>query len=85
MRASSALRDLGPGILRMGGNSQDNSCWDPKEAPHPEACKATLNAGDLKLFSTAAEQSGWRLILGVNLKQNSPSWALKEVAEEVRP
>lgn len=83
------MRDLGPGILRLGGNSQDNSCWDPQQAPHPDACKAALNAGDLKLFSTAAEESGWKLILGVNLKQNSPSWALKEVAQgfarEIRP
>lgn len=83
------MRDLGPGILRLGGNSQDNSCWDPQQAPHPDACKAVLNAGDLKLFSTASEGSGWKLILGVNLKQNSPSWALKEVtqgfAREIRP
>ncbi|MGH9354455.1 MAG: hypothetical protein ACRD2G_20180, partial [Terriglobia bacterium] len=39
--------------------------------------------------STAAEESGWRLILGVNLKQNSPSWALKEItdgfAREIKP
>ncbi|MGH9378359.1 MAG: hypothetical protein ACRD1I_06115 [Terriglobia bacterium] len=83
------MRDLGPGILRLGGNSQDNSCWDLQQAPHPDACEAALNAGDLKLFSTAAEESGWRLILGVNLKQNSPSWALKEItdglAREIKP
>lgn len=83
------MRDLGPGILRLGGNSQDNSCWNPQQAPHPEACKASLNAADLKLFSTAAEASGWRLILGINLKQNSPSWALQEVtqgfAREIKP
>lgn len=83
------MRDLGPGILRLGGNSQDNSCWDPQQAPHPEACKADITADDLKLFSTAAEASGWRLILGVNLKQNSPSWALKEVtqgfARDIKP
>lgn len=77
------MRDLGPGILRLGGNSQDNTCWDPAQAPHPKRCKATLNNGDLRLFSTAAEDSGWRLILGLNLKQNSPSWALREITEGV--
>ncbi|MGH9402898.1 MAG: hypothetical protein ACRD2P_12415, partial [Terriglobia bacterium] len=45
------MRNLGPGILRLGGNSQDNSCWDLQQAPHPDACEAALNAGDLKLFS----------------------------------
>jgi hypothetical protein len=77
------MRDLGPGILRLGGNSQDNSCWDRVQAPHPEACEAELKAGDLKLFSQAAEASGWLLIVGINLKQNSPSWALREVTEGV--
>jgi len=75
------MRDLGPGILRLGGNSQDNSCWDPKQAPYPSWCQATLNAADLKLFSTAAESTGWRLILGINLKQNSAAWALREVTQ----
>lgn len=77
------MRDLGPGILRLGGNSQDNTCWDPRQAPHPDACKATLTAADLKLFSDAARASGWRLILGINLKQDSASWALKEITEGV--
>jgi hypothetical protein len=83
------MRDLGPGILRLGGNSQDNSCWDRAQAPHPEGCEAELKAGDLKLFSEAAQASGWRLIVGLNLKQNSPSWALREITEgiarEIKP
>jgi hypothetical protein len=77
------MRDLGPGVLRLGGNSQDNTCWDPEQAPHPSWCKAKITAGDLKLFSTAAESSGWRLILGLNLKQNSASWALREVNDGI--
>ena len=77
------MRNLGEGILRLGGNSQDNSCWDRAQAPHPEACEAELNAGDLRLFSEAARASGWRLIVGLNLKQNAASWALREVTEGV--
>jgi hypothetical protein len=77
------MQALGAGILRLGGNSQDNSCWDRGRAPHPEACDAELNAADLRLFSDAARASGWRLILGLNLKQNSPSWALREVTEGI--
>ena len=73
------MRNFGPGILRLGGNSQDNSCWDRAHAPHPDACQADITAGDLRLFSAAAGASGWRLIVGLNLKQNDPAWALGEV------
>lgn len=83
------MRNFGPGILRLGGNSQDNSCWDRAQAPHPDGCQAELTPGDLKLFSDAAQASGWHLIVGINLKQNSPSWALREVtqgiAREINP
>ncbi|MGH9404481.1 MAG: hypothetical protein ACRD3D_01440 [Terriglobia bacterium] len=77
------MRDLGPGVLRLGGNSQDNSCWDRDHAPHPNECQAALTAGDFRLFSEAAVASGWRLILGINLKQNSPQWALGEVTQGI--
>lgn len=83
------MKDLGPGILRLGGNSQDNTCWDRAQAPHPEGCEAELKAGDLKLFNDAVQASGWHLIIGMNLKQNSPSWALREITEgisrEIKP
>jgi hypothetical protein len=83
------MLDLGHGVLRLGGNSQDNTCWDPAHAPHPAECRGTLTAQDLALFSKAAAATGWQLIVGLNLKQNSPSWALNEVtagiAREMKP
>ena len=83
------MRNLGTGVLRLGGNSQDNTCWNKQKAPHPEWCQGTLDAGDLQLFSEAAESSGWHLILGLNLKQNAPEWALEEViqgiARDIKP
>jgi hypothetical protein len=77
------MRNLGPGILRLGGNSQDNSCWDRAHAPHPDACQAGLDSADLALFAAAAAGSGWQLIVGLNLKQNDPAWALREVTDGV--
>jgi hypothetical protein len=77
------MRNLGPGVLRLGGNSQDNTCWDPSAAPHPDWCKGTITPAVFKLFATAAKQSGWRLIVGLNLKQNSPQWALSEVTQGI--
>ena len=83
------LRNLGPGILRLGGNSQDNTCWNAAAALHRDWCKGELTSGDLRLFSKAAAASGWRLIVGLNLKQNSPEWALSEVkqgiAKQIKP
>ena len=83
------MNDLGQGVLRLGGNSQDNTCWNPAEAPHPDWCKAELRAGDFQLFSRAAKASGWSLIVGINLKQNSGAWALREITEgiakEIKP
>ncbi len=77
------MKNLGPGLLRLGGNSQDNTCWDQATAPHPEACAAPLDSGQLALFAAAARASGWRLIVGLNLKQNAPAWTLREVTEGV--
>lgn len=78
------MRNLPPSILRLGGNSQDNTCWDKKDAPHADWCQAEILPGDLKLYSQAAQATGWHLILGINLKQNAPAWALGEVSEGVR-
>lgn len=75
------MHALGPGILRLGGNSQDNTCFQPASAPQRDWCKGDLTAADLQLFARAVRESGWRLILGINLKQNSSDWALREVAE----
>lgn len=77
------MRDLGPGILRLGGNSQDNTCWDRAAAPHPALCQAGLSAGMLRLWGDAARATGWKLIVGINLKQNDPDWALREVDDGI--
>src|SRR5579864_9243925 len=77
------MRNLGPGILRLGGNSQDNTCWKPASAPHPGRCQGELTSADLHLYSEAAKATGWRLIVGLNLKQNSSQWALSEVTQGI--
>ena len=77
------MRNLGPGILRLGGNSQDNTCWNSASAPHPDRCQGELTTADFRLYSEAAKASGWRLIVGLNLKQNSSQWALSEVTQGI--
>lgn len=77
------MRNLGPGILRIGGNSQDNTCWDPGKAPHPAWCKGPVTPGLLKLYATAVRAAGWTMTVGLNLKQNAPQWALGEVTRGI--
>lgn len=77
------MRDLGPGILRLGGNSQDNTCWDGAAAPHPGLCQAALSAAMLRLWGDAARATGWKLIVGINLKQDDPAWASREVDQGI--
>lgn len=83
------MRNLGRGILRLGGNSQDNTCWDPGAAPHPKLCQGALTSADFRNYAEAAKATGWRLMVGLNLKQNSSQWALHEVtqglAKELKP
>jgi hypothetical protein len=83
------MRNLGPGILRLGGNSQDNTCWRSAAAPHPDRCQGQLTTADFRLYSEAAKASGWRLIVGLNLKQNFSQWTLNQVtqgiAKEIEP
>lgn len=77
------MHNLGHGVLRLGGNSQDNTCWDPSAAPHPDWCEGKLTSADFRLYSDAAKATDWRLIVGLNLKQNSSRWALNEITRGI--
>jgi len=77
------MRNLGPGLLRLGGNSQDKTCWSPKAAPHPAWCQGPITPDQLKLYATAAGAAGWQMTVGLNLLENSPRWALSEVTQGV--
>ena len=83
------MRNLNTGILRLGGNSQDNTCWDPAAAPYSKLCQGTLTTADFRNYAQAAKASGWRLMVGLNLKQHANHWALSEVtqgiAKELKP
>jgi uncharacterized protein (TIGR03437 family) len=78
------LRNLGAGTLRMGGLSQDQYCWDQSAAPNPVGCNGPLLPADTESFYYGAAQSGWPLLLGVNLGQNSGTWAMREIDEGIQ-
>jgi uncharacterized protein (TIGR03437 family) len=75
------LRNLGTGTLRMGGLSQDQFCWDQNAAPNPGGCNGPLLAADAESFYYGSARTGWPLLLGLNLGQNSGTWSMKEIDE----
>lgn len=74
------LRTLGPGVLRFGGNFVDTTFWTSTGEKAPSWAVATLTPADLTRLATLATNSGWRVILGVNLKHPDPARAADEAA-----
>jgi uncharacterized protein (TIGR03437 family) len=79
------LRNLGAGSLRIGGLSQDQYCWAQSAAPNPGGCNGALLPADAQSYYYASSRSGWPLLLGVNLGQNSGRWARREIDEGIAP
>jgi hypothetical protein len=76
------IRNLAPGqapVLRIGGNSTDNSWWPLPGVTQPPGVTYTLTKNWLAVTRGLAIDSGARLILGVNLKLDSPAEAAAEV------
>ena len=64
------------GILRIGGNSQDLHHWRP-DAPltKNKLFDGVINKGMVDALLTVAQRSGWKVILGLNLRNNRPAEA----------
>lgn len=72
------LRSLSatPGVLRIGGNSEDGFTWSQDgDISGNGAFTGTINAGMVDALFEVARQSGWRVILGLNLKADDPAGA----------
>jgi hypothetical protein len=77
-----SMKNLGPGVLRMGGNSSDRWCWTAP--PQPGLCTGSiLTSTDIANYFFAASQTNWKVLMGNNLGQNSPSWSLTEVVNGI--
>jgi hypothetical protein len=79
------MRLLGPGVLRIGGDSLDESWWTSQNEPAPAWATSTITPADLGRLRELLEAAGWRAILGVNLGHFDPARAAGEalVAEHV--
>ena len=68
---------LGPGILRVGGNSVDLTLWD---SAGPGLVKGTVSPADLTRLAGFLRAANWKVIYGVNLSVSTPDTAASEAA-----
>jgi hypothetical protein len=72
------LKTLGQSVIRIGGNTVDETFWTSNGAPPPSWSIATITPADLTALAGLAQASGWKVILGVNLKHYNPASAADE-------
>jgi hypothetical protein len=79
------MRLLGPGVLRVGGDSLDYSWWSSRSEPAPEWATNAVTPADLVRLRGLLAATGWRVILGVDLGHFDPTRAENEakVAEHI--
>lgn len=79
------LRALGTdGVLRIGGNSQDDYHWVPDGDPATnQLFSGVVTTGMVDALLEVARQSGWHLVLGLNLKVDQPEKAAALVSYAV--
>lgn len=80
------LKALGPtGILRIGGNSADETFWTSTGQTAPSWSEGTITPASLTSLESVIAGTGWKVILAVNLKQFSTSRAADEAkyAEQI--
>jgi hypothetical protein len=72
------IRNLTPAqtpVLRIGGDSTDQTWWPVPGVPQPAAVKYALTPAWMQATSALASGAGARLILGINLAMNRPALA----------
>ncbi len=75
------LRSLGPGVMRFGGISADEqAAWVGNGAARPGWARVALDEADLAGLAALARESGWRVLLTVNLGHYDPAAAALEAA-----
>jgi glycosyl hydrolase family 79 len=75
------VRNLAPGqapVLRIGGNSADRAWWPVAGVSRPPGVTFDITPQWLQVTHALAQKLGARLILGVNLEQDSPELASAE-------
>ena len=72
------MRLLGPGVLRIGGNTLDRSWWTSDAEQPPAWATSVVTPADLVSLRELLVATGWRSILGVDLGHFEPTRAADE-------
>jgi hypothetical protein len=72
------MRLLGPGVLRLGGNSLDRSWWTSDGEASPAWAKSLIIPPDLVALRRLLVATNWHAILGVDLGHYDPGRAANE-------
>jgi hypothetical protein len=65
-------------VVRVGGNTVDETFWTSTGEPAPSWSMGTITPSGLTALAQLAKASGWKVILGVNLKEYDPARAADE-------
>ncbi len=71
------LKNLGPGVLRLGGNSSDNYKW-AGTARLKDSPKSFLYTTDVDNMVSFSQACGWPVLYGLNLGANDPAMAASQ-------
>jgi len=72
------LKTLGPGVMRWGGSTDENLWWTSTGEPMPTWAEFTLTPAHLQKLNALAVKTGWKVILGLNLKRDEDARAVDE-------
>ncbi len=73
------LRSLGPGVMRFGGISADEqAAWVPAGASKPAWANTAIDERDIAGIAALAKETGWKVLLTVNLGHYEPQAAAQE-------
>jgi hypothetical protein len=75
------FKRLGPGLLRVGGNSVDRTTWN---AAGPGLTAGTIAPADVDRLATFLRATDWRVIYAVNLAASTPAAAASEAQYAAR-
>lgn len=71
------IKNLGPGILRIGGGTSDETFWSANGNSGPDVTDS-LTRADIDRLSAFSKAAGWKVLFGLNLGANDPAAATNE-------
>jgi hypothetical protein len=78
------MRQLGPGVLRIGGGSVDSSWWTSDAERPPAWATSVITPTDLGQLKRLLDTTGWHVILSVDLGHFDPTRAADEAKVAAR-